>query len=453
MRSFLRSESGAAAVYIALVSPILIGFAALGSEVGMWLLTQRKIQHIADVAAYTAATRALSTDDVATVEDAVLDRANGAGLLPTDDLVLSLPPSTGPYAGSSSHAEVTVSRELPRYLTGLFSVTEAPVLIAARAVAGVDPESGEPACMIALGKSGVTLSIGGSGEVTMVNCAAGSNSVASNSAQRVGNNAELTATCVYTVGGTDNLQEDNVKITYTDPDCQAPKIRQRPSGDPYADLPMLTSTQVGWINPVSPTADPTVSGGVIYSPQQTDSSLGGLPVARFLDLNVNGKVHFQPGLYIIDGQNRANGGNLTFGSNAVVTGENVSFYLMNGAKLSVSGTADVKLRAYDQATSTRTDPYSGILFFGDREGAELKHAFKGNSSTILSGLIYFPNDEVDFSGNTNRDVVEPCIRLLSGRITISGNSTIQLDDACDFRSAMPGNSPKVTAQQRISLKE
>lgn len=452
MRSFLRSESGAAAVYIALVSPILIGFAALGSEVGMWLLTQRKIQHIADVAAYTAATRSLSTDDIGKVRESVMDRASGAGLLADDDLVLTLPPTTGSYAGRKNHAEVTVSRALPRYLTALFSTTGAAddVLITARAVAGVDPESGEQACMVALGKTGVTLSIGGSGEVTMVNCAAGSNSVASNSAQRVGNNAELTATCVYTVGGTDNLQEDNVKITYTDPECASPRTRQRPSADPYADLAMLTSSEVAGINAVSPTPDPVNADGVVYAARQSISSLGELKIARFDDLNLKGEVRFEPGLYIIDG---ARNGDLTINAEAVVEGENVSFYLMNGATLSVSGSAQVKLTAYNKATSNRTDPYNGILFFGDRVGTELKHSFTGNNGTVLSGLIYFPNDEVEFSGNTNRDVVEPCIRLLSGRITISGNSTVELDDSCDFRSAMPPNAPKITAQQRISLKE
>lgn len=442
MRSFFRSESGAVAVYIALISPILIGFAGLGSEVGMWMMTQRKIQHIADVAAYTAATRALSTTNSTTISTAVRDRATGAGMLSTDTLNLSLPPATGPNAGSKSHAEVVVTRVLPRYLTALFSGTDDTVTITARAVAGVEPGSGELACIVALAQTGVSLSIGGSGDLTMVTCAAGSNSVAANSINRIGSNAGLTTTCIYTVGGT-TLVEDNVDIIFTDPNCGTPRIRQRPTADPFADLPMLATSDVGWINSVTPTVDPLNRKKVTYAPRQTISSFGGLPVARFSSLSLRDEVVFDPGLYIIDG------GNFTINAGAVVTGTNVSFYLMNGATLSVSGTASLDLQAYVKATNTRTDPYSGILFFGDRLGPSVSHSFTGNSSSTLTGLFYFPVDTVNFSGAGG--LMSPCIRILSSRIAVSGNSTISLD--CNFGTAMPDYAPKIEAQQRITLKE
>lgn len=71
LRKFFKSQDGSTAVYFALIAPVLIGFAGLGSEASLWLVTERKLQHISDLAAYSGATRALSTGNETVIEASV----------------------------------------------------------------------------------------------------------------------------------------------------------------------------------------------------------------------------------------------------------------------------------------------------------------------------------------------------------------------------------------------
>ena len=48
-------SAGVVAVVTAMVLPLLLGFAALGTEVGHWYLAQRQMQGAADAAAISAA--------------------------------------------------------------------------------------------------------------------------------------------------------------------------------------------------------------------------------------------------------------------------------------------------------------------------------------------------------------------------------------------------------------
>ena len=52
---FVRDRRGAVALAVAVLLPVLIGFAGLGIEVGMWFWIQRQNQSAADAAAISAA--------------------------------------------------------------------------------------------------------------------------------------------------------------------------------------------------------------------------------------------------------------------------------------------------------------------------------------------------------------------------------------------------------------
>src|SRR5215469_686910 len=56
LRNFGRSTSGSYIVIAALVSPILIGAAGLGTEAGYWMYQKQEMQDAADSAVYAAAT-------------------------------------------------------------------------------------------------------------------------------------------------------------------------------------------------------------------------------------------------------------------------------------------------------------------------------------------------------------------------------------------------------------
>ena len=51
LSAFLRNQSGATFVAVAIASPVLIGMAALGFDTTIWYMTKRQIQTVADNAA------------------------------------------------------------------------------------------------------------------------------------------------------------------------------------------------------------------------------------------------------------------------------------------------------------------------------------------------------------------------------------------------------------------
>src|SRR3954453_15688304 len=59
-RTALADRRGAVGILFALAMPVLIGFTALGTEVGLWYLERRNLQTAADVSAIAAAFEVLN---------------------------------------------------------------------------------------------------------------------------------------------------------------------------------------------------------------------------------------------------------------------------------------------------------------------------------------------------------------------------------------------------------
>src|SRR5918997_412468 len=76
---FLRDTRGSVAVVAAVAFPVLIGGMGLGAEVGYWYLTERKLQHAADVSAFGAAVRLSKGDEGETLDEVALHVAQESG--------------------------------------------------------------------------------------------------------------------------------------------------------------------------------------------------------------------------------------------------------------------------------------------------------------------------------------------------------------------------------------
>lgn len=429
---FLRREDGAAAVYFALLSPILIGFAALGGEATLWLVTQRKLQHIADAAAYSGAARAISTPVAEAIRTAARDSALQSGLREADPITVNVPPATGPNAGKAGHVEVIVERSVPRYVSGLFTGTLAPVAISARAVAGRLEGSGDPVCMLALSQAADTaFAVGGAGTVNVTGCAFASNSPAVDSFDMIGAKVTVEGSCLYAVGGAD--VSDNLTLT----DCDQPRTRQRPTADPYADLAIPgPATFSGLMR-----RDKS-SVGATFTPGEYLMQYPDLPVALFAGLDLKGTVNFGRGLYVIDG------GTLKVNAGAQISGTGVTFLLLNGARLDVSGSAQLTVSAYDPANpALRSDPFAGLLFLGDREGTPVAHSLSGNSANDTNGVIYLPNDSLTYIGDSGS--AYPCLEIIAAKLTVTGSGTLNI--GC--RPDMPPTRPPLVASERLALEE
>lgn len=410
LKAFCSNDSGAIAVIAAIAFPVLIGAMGLGTDAGYWYLSQRKIQHAADVSAHAAAIRKRAGDTASGIEAAALDVASKSGFSSSEGTIeVHAPPTTGSYAGDAKSIEVVLTEKMPLLLSSLF-ISE-PFSVRARAVVQLDMTS--QGCILALSPTASgAVTVAGSTIVTLNGCDVASNSNASD-ALRMHGGGQLTADCVHTVGGAVTTPELTMR-TCSSVQQNAPKVT-----DPYADV-----------------SEPAVSG-ICASQSSLNSSTtlqpteqshpSGLPIMRFCSgLKITGgTITFKPGLYIMEGEFAVNAG-------TVLQGTDVTFYLTKTASLKLNGGATINLEA------PASGPYAGILFFGARDSTVASHVVNGSSGSTFDGAIYFPNSGIEYSGRAGAS--GGCTQIIGKTVTFTGNSEVRSD------CMAAGTRPIVTAQ-------
>jgi Flp pilus assembly protein TadG len=387
-------NGGSAAVMAAILFPVVVGGLGLGAETGYWYLSQRKLQHVVDVSVHAAGARKRAGDTDDMIVAAALHVATASGLPASATLAVDPNYTSAAYPGAEL-VEAIATETQPRLFSSVFS--NDPVTFSARAVAKITATPGSVACVLALSTT-APRAVNADGSFTMVldNCDVASNS---NAGDSVYVTSSVSTGCAYSVGGahTPGLTLtacDNVKVN-------APLIR-----DPYASVAAPTS----WSNcssrhqghPTSP------------SPNLTPRCFSG-------GLTVKGALHFEPGLYVIDGGEFA----VNSGDNARLTGSGVTFYLANGAKLNIGGSVQLNFTAPSDAAN----PYAGILFFGDRTATDTNHVLAGNSNSDYTGAVYTPASRITFAGNSTTSG-GGCTQVIGNTVTFTGNSNL--------RSSCPG---------------
>jgi hypothetical protein len=399
-RDFRADKAGAIAVMFALVLPILVGFIALGVEVGYWFVTRRATQNAADMAAIAAAYEILNGGGQTEAEAAATTaaQANGypAGLTPS---------VTTPYSGDSDKVEVILTRSTPLMFARLFMGSN--ISIQARAVGAVAPW-GE-ACVLALHNTAArAVSTSGSASVTMTGCSVAANSNADD-AIYVGGTSDMNVECASTVGGIDD-SHNNLTTN-----CAATREGAEAVQDPYSDLTV----------PAFTCCDYTGTGGNPYSPSNGDTLSPG--VYKGLKVNSGDTVTLNPGTYIVDQKN------FSIAGGATVTGTGVTIIFTNSTggnypSATISGGANVTLSAPTSGT------YGGILFYHPGPySASTDLDFTGGSTMELTGVIYAPNNNVDFSGGNSTG--GNCTKIAARTIEFGGNADI--NTSCDG-TGVPG---------------
>jgi hypothetical protein len=261
------------------------------------------------------------------------------------------------------------------------------------------------------------VTVSGSAIVTLTDCTASTNSGGASSFYVAGS-GQMTADCATTVGGADTT----LGLTLTCQDNDGDVITQAPPVlDPYKDVP--------WPENVSPCNQPTPdeTGKKIYDP-------GGSTNAVSCDLtNLSGTIHFNPGRYVIP-----NGASFSAQAGTKITGDDVTFFFEGSAKLDIAGHADLILSAPDDPT----DPYAGILFYGNRTASAvgIQHKMLGSSGSALTGAIYMPLSEVVYQGNST--ISGTCLQIVADKVTMTGNTEMSLGSSC----AAAGTKPLLTGQ-------
>lgn len=383
VRRFGRETRANVAIIFALTLPLVVGAAGFGVETTYWYYMRLQMQAAADAAAHAGALEKRSGSDQATVVAVAEVTAEDNGFSGANATVtVNTPPLSGPSAGGDA-VEVIIGANADRFFTRLFSTTA--VAIDVRAVARFESAAG--ACILALDPTlGQAANFSGNTHVTLNGCSVMSNSVASNAVNLQGS-ATLTVDCLISAGGV------SLTSNYTLTGCPAPITSAPQVGDPFADL-----------------TAPPVSGTCLNASASTLS-----PGRYCSGLNLSGTKTFNPGVYVIEG------GDFRVNANANISGSGVTFYLVGGARLNFNGNSQSQLSA------PTSGPYSGVLFFGDRNSTGGDNTVNGNNSSLLTGAIYFASQSVrylgNFSGNSGCTQVVAKTILWSGSTSVAGDCT------------------------------
>lgn len=406
-----RDNRGAAVILIALMMPVLIGGMGLGAEMGYRYYNQRLLQHAADVSAHAGAVRLRKGDSKSAVETAALRVATGSGFsesigrLP----ISNVPPTRGAYTGDPTAVEVILRETRPRLFSAFYS--SAPVEIAARAVAAVTG-SGATGCVLALsGTAAGAVTVTGSTHATLVGCSVMSNSTNPESIRLQGSGSKLTADCVSTAGGIGMTPGAEINTS----GCM--KTGVSPTQDPYYWVQEPPSTCTG--------GQPRNIGNPGKTTNVTTTSVlpNGVPVGYFCNgIAAKGIINFAPGLYVISGGTMTSSG----GFDAQFNGTGVTFFFTNTATMAFGSNSTLNLKA------PTTGPYKGILFFGSRTpaaggGSSTIHKINGAISSTLTGAVYLPASNLEFSGNSTTS--GGCTQIIASTVTLTGNSTLQANCA------------------------
>ncbi len=395
--SWLASERGSVAVQIGISLIVILGFVALGMEVGYLLLKQREMQSAADSAAISGAT-ALSSGRPAdyTVEAKGVASASGftngvGGVVVT----VNSPPTKGVYAGVAGAIEVAISQPQTVGLIKLFRA--GTINVGARAVATVGTGSG---CVLQLiSSASVGISVTNGANVNLVQCGMGVNATGSTALSMSGG-ASVNAQAVTVVGRASITNGASINPS------SALKILQPATTDPYAGVAL-----------------PSYSGcsnGTNKSYGHSNSGLQTLNPGvwcKGVSFTNDAQIKLNPGVYIVDRGNFSVGGGITMngtGVTIVLTSSTGSGY----ANVTIGNGASVTLSA---PTSGAT---SGMVFYGDRRApASNSNDLEGGAVLNLTGAIYFPSQLVVFSNGISNP--SGCTQLIAGTIQFMGGARFQ----------------------------
>lgn len=397
LKDFARDRSGSYLIISALTMPVLVGMAALGTEVGYWMHQQQKMQDAADSAVFAAATYyGPNYTSSSGVSNSATSIAATYGFAPSSvgssstystSISVAEPPSDGPSKGQMGAVEVTIKKKYPRMLSALFGNT--PVSVSARAVAKT---KGGYGCVLALdGTASNAAQAQGTINVALQSCSLYDDSNASNAVSG-GGSASVSALSIGIVGNISG----GTSFTTT----EGVWTGQPATPDPYSDVNVPTYTGCTYHN---------------YNTKQNDTLSPGVYC---------GGIHFNGGTTatLTDGTYIFDGGSFLVDGGASVTCNHCTLILTSSSgnnypNITINGGSTVNLSPQTSGT------YSGLVFYADRKTpVGTKDNLDGGSGMTLGGAVYLPTAAVDWSGGNATGTV--CTQLIGDTVNFSGNAAM-----------------------------
>jgi putative Flp pilus-assembly TadE/G-like protein len=433
-----RDESGATAMIVGLSATMLVGFAGLGTEMGLWYFNHRGLQNATDSAAMSAETAIYQGSQAFAAEAkgtaARYGFVDGTGGV---SVTVNRPPASGAFAGNADDVEVIISAPQTRMFTAMFS--KSALTQTARSVAQIQTNGN--GCVVTLDKGQVVdLFQNGNTLLNLVSCDLYINSNVTDALDQVGN-ATIDAHAAYVVGGISDTARASLNTT------NGTFTGVAPTADPYANVAQPASGSSSCTNSPPPTS---ISTNTTLSP---GTYCGGLSFT-------GGNITLNPGVYVIDGGQFAASGTTN------ITGSGVTIFLTG------SGSTYAQMQVTGGATMNLTPPTSGdtagISIFQDRNapsgngtsndgtvdlssggttggttGGDISsggttgttltvspsttlnnNQIGGNGAINVTGVVYFPNQQVTWDGNATAGGPQ-CTQLVALTLVFHGNSQFQ----------------------------
>jgi Flp pilus assembly protein TadG len=402
LRRLKRETSGHATILVAVGIPALVGAAGLGVDTAQWYTWKRELQHATDQAAISGAW-ARTHVDTKTYFAIRAAQDYYANLAVTTQFASSPTINLLNYQNGTQNS-VSVRASATKRLPFSSFLTNRSVTVTTYSQAAFAEGKNYAACLISLGDTGTTFTIGGNANV-QARCGLAALSC-SDDALTIDSSATVTTDSIATCGTADVPSSlENV-------------VSEKVSGltDIFKDLTPPT-------NNTSRTYTCTGKGQTKTAAPLAGTYTGGITVSC--------TTVFGPGIYVIDG------GTLDLTANYMVTGTNVMFVLKNGATLKLGGSGNgnqvtlTPMQASDFTalgySTTLANRYANMLIFEDRNNNPSQdHIINGNSDSLFQGTIYLPAGVARVNGTASLD--SSCLQVSAYKINILGNA--YLDTRC-----------------------
>lgn len=405
LSSWLRCRRGSVALVFSVSAIPAFGLVALGTEAGMWLATQRHAQNAADSAAYSGALR-LANPDGQTVAYRGKEFAaqNGfcnagdtnyagtrCGALPAgtvQTVTINNPPVSGAYAGNAKAVQAITSQTQPPLISSLYRTGN--VTITTSAVAIVKTLSNP--CALAL-KGSISFHDNGI-VVNAPNCALVSDAATSGAITFNNNQKNVTVGSISTSGGcTGDAAMCSTVLTYE---------------------PLVPDPLAGLNAAINGLTLPNCTGAALVAYTAATKCANN-------NFSTNKVTTLTTGTYFFSGTVKLTG----TGSIATAAGASATLILLPGATLSMKGTSTLNITAQTTVPTTGLPPalqsvanlLAGVALYDTESGAV---TINGDTTNTAYGVMYLPNADVTFGGNTA--VTTSCIEVIAGSIMFSGST-------------------------------
>lgn len=396
------NEDGQAAmVVVVFIGLFLLGFLAVGIDVGYMFHEKRMAQAAADAAAVAAAEEASAgyTSNEQSVANAMAKTNGfdpGASINPAT--VTLKTPTTGNYSGSSSYIEADVSKPIPTFFLGVFD-RRATMTIGARAVAGGGLTS--PTCICLEAPTGNGLGMSNNAALNATACGVTVDSSSNNAVSVVGS-ATLNSLSLGTVS---NSWDNGNNINNNGEITPSTKVIQgiTTACQPIVAAPTLPTGLPCYANPINGWTAANNYTGAFTLPLAGETTSNGVVCYTSLDTSQSSSVTFSPGYtYYIQG-------NFNTGGGSPITGSGIELY--------VGGTVNIANGVTAKLSAPTVNGVPQTLFYVAGNTVTVQ----GGSSSSISGLVYAPNANVTLNNGTGTTLT---MDFVAQTLSIAGGATL-----------------------------